>query len=235
MEDLGFTFSQLRTATRSKLPQIEGLVGSWGLAQWCNSLTAQVGRLAASIEREARGRPDHEAVALSAFAAAVVHLDVLAEVAQVNLGRATFLKFNEVSVRVGCDVRLVGRPEDLAFSSLRHANKARLPLFKNAQGGPAHSEPDGSDWCRAQWCNAVTGELGEAANLIKKIERGDFSLDEARDDLGRELADIMGYLDIMAFRFGIDLGAVAGAASLEMGALRGLYVEAPVGLGRAFA
>jgi NTP pyrophosphatase (non-canonical NTP hydrolase) len=99
----------------------------------------------------------------------------------------------------------------LDFQTLRDANLARLPLFKNRKGEPAHSEPDGSDWALSAWCNAVCGELGEAANLIKKIERGDFTLDEARDALGKELADVMTYLDILAYRAGVDLGAATVA------------------------
>lgn len=93
----------------------------------------------------------------------------------------------------------------LTFRTLRSANLARLPEFKNAKGEPAHTEPDGSDWLLSQWCNAVTGELGEAANLIKKIERGDMTLDQARDKLADELADILTYLDILAYRAGVDL------------------------------
>ena len=94
----------------------------------------------------------------------------------------------------------------LTFDALRGANTARLPEFKNAKGSLAHSEADGSDWCLAQWCNAVLGELGEAANLIKKIERGDFTLDEARIELGKEFADVVCYLDILAKRAGVNLG-----------------------------
>lgn len=94
----------------------------------------------------------------------------------------------------------------LKFSVLRHANTMRMPQFKNRRGEPAHSEPDGSDWALSAWCNAVCGELGEAANLIKKIERGDLTLDEARDDLAREFADVVTYLDILAMRAGVDLG-----------------------------
>lgn len=52
----------------------------------------------------------------------------------------------------------------------------------------------------------MLGELGEAANLIKKIERGDITLDEARAALGKEFADVLTYLDILAFRAGVDLG-----------------------------
>jgi NTP pyrophosphatase (non-canonical NTP hydrolase) len=94
----------------------------------------------------------------------------------------------------------------LTFAALRGANKARLPQFKNRKGEPAHSQPDGADWALSTWCNAVLGELGEAANLIKKIERGDITLDEAREALGKELADTVTYLDILAFRAGVDLG-----------------------------
>lgn len=96
--------------------------------------------------------------------------------------------------------------DGLTFNSLRGANKARLPQFTNRRGEPAHSEADGSDWKLSAWCNAVTGELGELANLIKKIERGDMTLDEARGQVADELADVVTYLDILAFRCGVDLG-----------------------------
>lgn len=94
----------------------------------------------------------------------------------------------------------------LSFETLSAANAVRLPLFKNAHGRPAHDKPDGSDWCLAQWCNATLGELGEAANIIKKIERGDLTLDQARPMLAAELADTVTYLDLLAQRAGINLG-----------------------------
>lgn len=94
----------------------------------------------------------------------------------------------------------------LTFAQLRAANRARLPLFKNGRGEPAHSQPDGSDWALSAWCNAVTGELGELANFIKKIERGDFTLEERHKDVADELADVATYLDILAFRCGVELG-----------------------------
>jgi NTP pyrophosphatase (non-canonical NTP hydrolase) len=94
----------------------------------------------------------------------------------------------------------------LTFDELRAANIARLPQFKNSRGEPAHSQPDGSDWSLGEWSNAVLGELGEAANLIKKVTRGDYTLDQVRVELGKELADVQTYLDILAFRAGISLG-----------------------------
>lgn len=97
--------------------------------------------------------------------------------------------------------------DGLTFNVLREANKQRLPQFKNKNGEPAHAKPDGSDWKLSAWSNATLGELGEAANLVKKIERGDLTLDDARDLLADELADVVTYLDIYAAQAGIDLGA----------------------------
>jgi len=94
----------------------------------------------------------------------------------------------------------------LKFSDLRQANLKRLPQFKNGKGEIAHPDGDGSNWSLGEWCNAVTGELGEAANVIKKIQRGDFTLEEVREDLGKEFADVITYMDILASRAGVDLG-----------------------------
>mgnify|MGYP001566407775 CR=1 FL=1 len=94
----------------------------------------------------------------------------------------------------------------LSFSTLREANKQRLPLFKNSKGEPAHSKPDGSDWSPAQWLQAVTGELGEYANLRKKFERGDIDIEKFKIEAKKELADVAIYLDILAFQLDIELG-----------------------------
>lgn len=94
----------------------------------------------------------------------------------------------------------------LTFNTLRAANLKRLPLFRDAVGRKCHSKADGSDWSPAQWLQAVIGELGEYANLRKKVERGDMSLKDAKPMLADELADVVIYLDILAAQLGIDLG-----------------------------
>lgn len=98
----------------------------------------------------------------------------------------------------------------LTFNQLRRANLDRLPQFRDAKGRLSHprqeGRPDGFDWALSQWANAVLGELGEAANLIKKIERGDFTLEEGRGKLADELADVQTYLDLLAYRAGVNLG-----------------------------
>ncbi|WP_372394008.1 MazG-like family protein (plasmid) [Azospirillum sp. HJ39] len=96
--------------------------------------------------------------------------------------------------------------DGLTFNALRGANTARLPTFKNAQGQPAHSQPDGSDWSLNDWMTAVAGETGELANLLKKVRRGDLSLEEARPSIAKELADVVTYLDLLAMQCGVNLG-----------------------------
>jgi NTP pyrophosphatase (non-canonical NTP hydrolase) len=94
----------------------------------------------------------------------------------------------------------------LTFNTLRGANEARLPQFKNKHGELAHAKSDGSDWSPAQWLQAVVGELGEYANVRKKFERGDLTPLEFKRMAADELADVQTYLDILAMQLGIDLG-----------------------------
>lgn len=65
------------------------------------------------------------------------------------------------------------------------------------------------NWTLAEWICALTGEVGEAANIVKKIFRGDKTLDQARMDLANEFADILTYLIITADKAGIDLTEAA--------------------------
>ncbi len=113
---------------------------------------------------------------------------------------------------VTVDTRALGVPptheHTLSFKNLRFANVQRLPLFKDAKGRPAHSKPDGSDWSIAEWLMAVVGELGEFANLQKKVIRGDLTADEAKEALAKEIADVIIYMDLLAFQFRLDLGEI---------------------------
>lgn len=93
----------------------------------------------------------------------------------------------------------------LDMGTFRRANLGRLAEFKNNKGEPAHTTPDGSDWSLTDWATAVSGELGEACNIIKKIRRGDLSIENAMEDLSDELADVFIYLDLLSYRSGIDL------------------------------
>jgi NTP pyrophosphatase (non-canonical NTP hydrolase) len=69
-------------------------------------------------------------------------------------------------------------------------------------------------WSLSDWMTALTGEVGEAANLVKKLNRIRDNVagnkpEETKDALERslhdELADIYIYLDLFAQRLGLNL------------------------------
>lgn len=99
----------------------------------------------------------------------------------------------------------------LTIGSLQEANVERLPEFRDATGRLSHpyieGQPVGFDWSLPEWTNAMCGEAGEAANIAKKIRRGDFSnaVEDGRAKLGEELADVLCYAVLVAHRAGIDL------------------------------
>lgn len=82
---------------------------------------------------------------------------------------------------------------DLKFSDLTEANKIRcgevfFPI---------------TDWSLTDWACAMAGECGEACNFIKKLRRGE-SVD--MQTIGKELADVVIYADLLATRIGLSLG-----------------------------
>lgn len=121
--------------------------------------------------------------------------------------------FLEQAVELGLHVldefALASAEPLLTFADLRVANLARLPQFRDKHGRLCHphvpGQPPGFDWKLTQWSNAVLGELGELANLLKKVERGDYTLDEVRQEVADELCDVATYLDILAHRCGVQL------------------------------
>lgn len=69
-----------------------------------------------------------------------------------------------------------------------------------------------NDWSLSDWGVAAGGEMGEALNVIKKLNRerdrivGNTKTEvELTADLGEEIADTVLYLDLLAARAGIDL------------------------------
>lgn len=85
-----------------------------------------------------------------------------------------------------------------------------------------------TDWSLSDWMTAVMGELGEAANVAKKLNRvrdgipGNKETEaQLRAKLARELADTFIYLDLTFQRLGINFGEtvqeVFNAKSQEIG------------------
>lgn len=77
----------------------------------------------------------------------------------------------------------------LTFETLRKANIARQEYW----GGS-------SDWDLYDWLVALGGEVGEALDEIKKVRRRDFTLDENRENIAKELADVITYNDILMYK-----------------------------------
>jgi NTP pyrophosphatase (non-canonical NTP hydrolase) len=93
------------------------------------------------------------------------------------------------------DLRYGPKRSQLSFKDLRkiseqRCNESFFPLV--SKDGP---------W----WGNAMAGECGEACNVVKKIDRDGWS-EELQSKLAKELADVVTYADLLAARFGIDLG-----------------------------
>lgn len=67
-------------------------------------------------------------------------------------------------------------------------------------------------WSTSDWFTATMGELGEAANIAKKLNRVRDGIpgntetpEQLKQMLGKELADTFIYLDLLAQSVGIDL------------------------------
>lgn len=84
-------------------------------------------------------------------------------------------------------------------------------------------------WSLSDWVTAAVGELGEAANVVKKLNRlrdgvpgNKVSPDVLREQLRREVADTFIYLDLLSQAAGFDLADAVrdtfNAKSRELGA-----------------
>lgn len=73
-------------------------------------------------------------------------------------------------------------------------------------------------WSLSDWLTATAGELGEAANIIKKLNRVRDGIpgnketpEQLRAALADELADVATYLDLLAQAAGFDLETIREA------------------------
>lgn len=97
---------------------------------------------------------------------------------------------------------------ELSFAELRRVNLDRcINAFKHEL----------ADWSLSDWFTATMGELGEAANIAKKLNRIRDGIDAAnaahetkdylQSELADEIADTFLYLDLTAASEGIDLAS----------------------------
>jgi NTP pyrophosphatase (non-canonical NTP hydrolase) len=97
-------------------------------------------------------------------------------------------------------------PEPFTFSGFAAANRARC---ESALGFNHRLD----SWSLSDWFTAAMGELGEAANIAKKLNRvrdgipgNDLTEDQLRVKLRSEVADTVTYLDLLAQSQGFALG-----------------------------
>lgn len=109
----------------------------------------------------------------------------------------------------------------MTFGQFSEANRARC---ESPQG--FHHPLSG--WSTSDWMTAMVGEVGEAANVVKKLNRYRDGVPgnkvpeaELRDQLRRELGDVFVYLDLMAQSLGFSIADAAAevfnAKSAEIG------------------
>lgn len=92
--------------------------------------------------------------------------------------------------------------DTLSFGELRKVNQLRHE--RHDDNGTERT------WTLPEWTNALAGEAGELCNVAKKTRRGlktDPTIDDARQEMAHELADIIIYADLVAQKLDIDLGA----------------------------
>lgn len=92
------------------------------------------------------------------------------------------------------------KKKDLTFKELQDACAKRLPL----------AFPECQTWSEADWIMATVGELGELANILKKIKRGSKKITKKTvKEVELELADTITYLcGFLANCLGINAGEV---------------------------
>jgi NTP pyrophosphatase (non-canonical NTP hydrolase) len=97
----------------------------------------------------------------------------------------------------------------MTFGEFSEANRARC---ESPQGFNHPLE----GWSTSDWMTALVGEVGEAANVVKKLNRvrdgvpgNKVTPDELRAQLRRELGDAFVYLDLMAQSLGFSIADAA--------------------------
>lgn len=103
--------------------------------------------------------------------------------------------------------------ESTQGKALRLTFRDFATINRNRSESPQGFNMNLSKWTASDWFTALMGELGEAANIAKKLNRfrddipGNDGLEQAmlREELRKELADTFIYLDLLAQSEGINL------------------------------
>lgn len=103
--------------------------------------------------------------------------------------------------------------EDITFRRVSAVNAKRADRWH--KGFPNHTD----GWTGADWSNAMCGEAGETANVVKKLRRIDTQIQQAeqgehpdeayvamlKQKLATEIGDTFLYLDLLAQYYGLKM------------------------------
>lgn len=109
---------------------------------------------------------------------------------------------------------------ELTFEEVRRINRSRCERWHPGFPDDEPSAMSPLPWSGADWSNAMCGEAGEAANIVKKLRRLETHVrggpgmsaappehdhEDLMADLADEVADVFLYLDLLATYYGIDI------------------------------
>jgi NTP pyrophosphatase (non-canonical NTP hydrolase) len=100
---------------------------------------------------------------------------------------------------------------DLTFRTVSETNRKRCERW--------HPGFPGDAWTGADWSNAMCGEAGETANIVKKLRRHELGtgrdttppVADLRAKLAMEIGDVYLYLDLLAQHYGLDIAECVAA------------------------
>lgn len=112
------------------------------------------------------------------------------------------------------------QPMKLEFDNFSHINAKRANECKfGKEDHTLQSLPN------IYWSNAIAGEAGELANLVKKLHLG---RDIVVEDLAKEIADVVTYCDLFCTKLGFKLSDVLAAKFNEVSDRHNCNIKIPI-------
>lgn len=111
--------------------------------------------------------------------------------------------------------------DPLTFAAFATANRTRCRRWHG---------PDSEAWTGADWSNAMCGEAGEAANVVKKLRRLETHANPGPDDppefelrnmLADEIGDVIAYVFLLADHYSIDVATAVAQKFNRVSARQG--------------
>lgn len=125
----GLTFNVLNNANEKRIPLFKNKKGElvhnengtdWTPSQWLQAIVGELGEYANLRKKFERGDINQKEFydeACKELADVQIYLSILANQLEINLGRATISKFNEVSDRIGVNIKIKEDGSDWYFDN----------------------------------------------------------------------------------------------------------------------